>query len=587
MSALRSHVSRRTFLRSIAVGGAMTAASLVAACGGSPSAPAAPAKPTEPPKPAVPTAAASKPIEAPKPAAAAADPAAPAASTAPAAKPAAAATPAGASGGKVFIAQEADPISLDVSKVTAFSHVQAVEHIYESLATFDEKMQVQPALAESWEIPDPTTYLFKLRRGVKWHNGREFVASDVVYWYERMMDPATAAPYKSSYVAIQQVEPVDNYTVKMTLAKPYASLLAMLASLRGSALPNKETVQQYGDLATHAVGTGPYKLAEFVPGDIVRYARNPDYWMQGTPLIEEMTLKVMLEEDQRIAALRAGQAHLGVISPIGAQRLAGEKSVAVLRSPKAWEQHVIINSGKQPFDDLRVRKAMSMAIDRQAFVDKVVHGAGTLSGPVLVGHADWPIPADQLPYKQDIEGAKKLMAEAGHPNGFAATIKATSNYPEMEANAVELKNQLKAIGIDLSIELLEWGQLLKAQDVNGAPDKPFEYDLITGAYSFFPDPDIYLAWFTPERNFFIRSSSTHMKNDRITELIGKAQETLDHEERKKMYHEIQLRMVTEQIPALFLYSVEQIDGVSDKLQGYRESFMGRRYLISSASMLQG
>jgi peptide/nickel transport system substrate-binding protein len=587
MSALQPHLSRRAFLRSIAVGGTLTAASLVAACGGSPAAPIAPtspAKPAEPAKPAAPTAAPSKPSEAPKPAAAA-----PAATAAPAAKAASEAKPAatGSPGGKVFIAQEADPISLDVSKVTAFSHVQAVEHIYESLVTFDERMQIQPSLAESWEIPDPTTYVFKLRRGVRWHNGREFVAGDVVYWHERMMDPATAAPYKSSYVAINRVEPVDDYTVRMTLAKPYASLLAMLASLRGSAIPNKETVQQHGDLATQAIGTGPYKLAEFVPGDIVRYVRNPDYWDKGVPLIEEMTLKVMLEEDQRIAALRAGQAHLGVISPIGAQRLAGERAVAVLRSPKAWEQHVIINSGKKPFDDVRVRKAMSMALDRQAFVDKVVHGAGTPSGPIPIGHGDWPLPVDQLPYKQDVEGAKRLMAEAGHPNGFAATIKTTSNYPEMSGNAVELKNQLKAINIDLTVEQLEWGQLLRAQDVNGPPEKPLEYDLISGAYSFFPDPDIYLAWFTPERNFFIRSSSTNMKNDRITELIDKAQETLNHEERRKMYHEIQLRMLTDQVPALFLYSVEQIDGVSDKLQGYRQSFMGRRYLIRSASMSQG
>src|SRR5262249_22999251 len=163
-------------------------------------------------------------------------------------------------------------------------------HAYESLVNFDADMKIVPALAESWETPDPTTYVFHLRKGVKWHNGREFIASDVVYWYERMMDPATAAPYKSSYVGITKVDPVDNYTVKTTLGKPNASLLALFASLRGSAIPNKETVQQYGDLTTHAVGTGPYKIVEFTPGDTVRYMRNPDYWDKGLPLIEEMTL---------------------------------------------------------------------------------------------------------------------------------------------------------------------------------------------------------------------------------------------------------------------------------------------------------
>ena len=150
-----------------------------------PAAPAPTAAPaaaatTAPAKPAD----AAKPTEAAKPAAAADAPAA-------TSVPAAAAKPSGVQGGKIVIGQEADPVSLDVSKVPNFSSVQAIEHIYESLVTFDENMKVQPALAESWEIPDPTTYVFHLRTGVKWHNGREFVASDVAYWYQRMMDPAT------------------------------------------------------------------------------------------------------------------------------------------------------------------------------------------------------------------------------------------------------------------------------------------------------------------------------------------------------------------------------------------------------------
>ena len=464
MTDARRWMTRREALRTIAVTAAGLGASLLAACAPSAPVPAAPA--TTPPAsgqaaPAATSAPAPTAAGAAKPGAVA--PAATTAPTAPAATsaPAVAAKPSGVQGGKLVIGQEADPVSLDVSKVPNFSSVQAIEHIYESLATFDENMKVQPALAESWEIPDPTTYIFHLRKGVKWHNGREFVASDVAYWYQRMMDPATAAPYKSSFAPIAKVDIVDQYTVKMTSSKPYASLLDVLASLRGSAIPNKETVEQYGDLATHAVGTGPYKLAEYVPGDFVRYTRNPDYWDKGLPYIDEIILKLMVDEDQRIAALRAGPDSHGLAQRDRCQRIANETSFSVVRSPKAAEEHILINSQKKPFDDVRVRKAISMSLDRNAFITKAVQGAGTLPGPIPTGFGDWFIPPEQLPYKQDIEGAKKLLAEAGVGSGFTATIKATATFPEMSANAIELKNQLQAVGIQVNIAQMEWGELLK------------------------------------------------------------------------------------------------------------------------------
>ena len=368
----------------------------------------------------------------------------------------------------------------------------------------------------------------------------------------------------------------------MTLSKPYASLLDVIASLRGSAIPNKETVEQYGDLATHAVGTGPYKLAEYVPGDFVRYTRNPDYWDKGLPYIDEIVLKLMVDEDQRIAALRAGQIQMGSLSATGAQRLATETSFSVARSPKAAEEHILINSQKKPFDDARVRKAISMALDRNAFITKAVQGPAPSAQPT--GFGDWFIPSEQLPYKQDIEGAKKLLADAGFGGGFSATIKATATFPEMSANAIELKNQLQAIGIKLDIVQMEWGELLKIINAGGPPDQIFDYDFCTAAYSFFADPDSYLGYFMPERNFFLRSSNTAAKAPEIAAALDKAQTILDHAERRKLYQDAEIKMLTEQVPALFLYAVDQIDGVSNSLKNYKQSFMGRRYLLKYASL---
>ena len=196
-------------------------------------------------------------------------------------------------GGSAIISLDIDPIHLDVQKQVTLWSTQATEHIYDSLTVFDENMEVKPSLAESWETPDPTTYIFHLRKGVKWHNGREFVASDVAYWHERIMDPKIGATQRGSWMVVKQLDIVDDYTVKLSLSKPSASLLALFATMRESAIPNKETVEKNGDLANVAVGTGPFKLAEFVPGDHVRYVRNPDYWVKDLPYLDEFTLKVM------------------------------------------------------------------------------------------------------------------------------------------------------------------------------------------------------------------------------------------------------------------------------------------------------
>jgi ABC-type transport system substrate-binding protein len=398
------------------------------------------------------------------------------------------------------------------------------------------------------------------------------------------MDPKTAAPQKGVFTVIKQIDPTDNYTVKISLHKPHATLPAAFASLRGSAMPNKETVEQHGgELATQAVGTGPFKLAEVVSADYVRYVRNPDYWDRQLPLLDEFTLKLMVDEDQRVAALRSGQIDLAPVSAVGAQRLASEQSITVLRSPKAALFMVMIESMKKPFDDARVRKAMSMALDRKAIIQKAAQGAGVLSGPVPTGHSDWYIPEERLPYKQDIEGAKKLLAEAGHPDGFKTSIR-TLAHPEWVGCAVELKNQLQAIGIDVTVEQLEQGQMGRSANIGGDPNKPSEYELQLATFSFYPDPDAYIGQLMPERNVVTRGGNTALKDDYITDLLDKAEATTNHEERKKLYLDAQMRFLNDLVPALYLYAGVQIDGVSNRLKNYKQSFLSRRLLIKYASV---
>jgi peptide/nickel transport system substrate-binding protein len=470
-------------------------------------------------------------------------------------------------GGHLIAAQELDPISLDNHKTSNYSSVQGVEHIVESLTQFDDKMNVQPALAESWKTPDPVTYLWSLRKGVSWHDGSELTADDVVAWWERINDPATAAPYKSWFVAIEKVQAVDKHTVRMTLKNPFAPLPASFAALRGSGIIPKALAAERKDLGARAVGTGPFKLSRFVPYDHLHYVRNEKYWDAGLPYVNELTFKVMVEEDARVAALRAGQIHYAYLTGEGAARLKDDRSVSVMRSPKAWLVIHVMNSTRKPFTDKRVRQAIAMAVDRQEVIQKAVFGEGTLSGPVPTGHTDWFIPVDKLSYKTDIARAKQLLAEAGHPNGFETTIKASPQYPEFVSASVVLQSQLKRIGVNAKIIQLEWGQFTKETFTQ----RPADYDMKVTAWTFYPDPHHYLYNWWHSKS----PSNQDFKSPELDATLQRAMAATDRPERKRLYLQAQ-QMLLDEAPQIIWYTGNNIEAVRTEARGYFQSYTGRR-----------
>jgi len=484
----------------------------------------------------------------------------------------AAAQPAAAprSGGQLLGAQETDPVDLDPHRSNAFAAVQVFEHVYSSLVQYDEKLNVVPALAESWQQPEPTTLVFRLRPGVRFHNGRELDAHDVRVWHERLMDPKTAAPFKAFFQVIRKVEPVDARTVRLTLEYPFAPLLANFASLRGSAIVPRELIEKGVNLSQQAVGTGPFRLTEFVSQSHARYEKNPQYWEKGLPYLDGLILKIMVEEDTRVAALRAGALQYAPLTAVAAQRLQGDPRLLVLRSPKAWLTLMLFNNTRPPFTDARVRRAIAMAIDRKEVIDKAVAGAGVLSGPMPTGHGDWYVPPAELGYRVDVDGARRLLAEAGFPNGFQTTLQASPQYPEWVAGAVVVQQHLKRIGVDATIQQLEWGQVLK--NINRANRA---YDLCMVAYTFFPDPDNYHYNFyhsTAQNNF---SGFSNADYDRKVE---EARRLPDRAKRRELYLELQ-RFLLEQAPSVYLYVGESVEGLAANVRGYVPSYTGRRIFL--------
>ena len=522
----RPNMSRRQFLRLVVAGTGISASSILAACGTSTSStPAAPA-PTAVPAP---TAAPSGPRR----------------------------------GGSSVWAMESDPVALNPITNSNFSSTQGFEHSYESLTAYNDKLEIIPALAESWETPDDLTYIFNLRKGVKWHDGSDFTAEDVKYTFDLVLQKDGPAVWRNNFDQIETVEIVDPHTVKFTTKSPFPGMLGACAILRSSAIIPKGAFEK-GNLDNTVVGTGPYKLVEYVPKDYVKLVRNPDYWGDPFPYLDEVTFKIMEEEETRIAALRAGTVDYAFLSAEGAERVKSEPNLVLQQGPRTYLYVMIFNMLREPWSNPKVRLALSYATNRLEIIDKALSGAGTVSGPIATGFGNWFVAPDQLLsgyYKSDIERAKALLKEAGVAEGQKLDLLVTNFSGEVfSRTAVVFQEQMKQIGIDVQIRQVEQGVFIK----EASPDGNWNYDMNINAYSPRHDPDGYL-W---ARFFSENPYAVGYKNPKMDELLKTARATIDPAQRKVMYDEIQ-GILLEEAPMLWI----AVDNASEVTQSYLKGYV--------------
>jgi peptide/nickel transport system substrate-binding protein len=483
-------------------------------------------------------------------------------------------------GGTLVAAAEIDPVGLDPHNSSNFSSAQAYDHVYESLTAYDEKTNIVPSLATSWEITNSgKTYTFKLRPNVKFHNGQTMTADDVKYSIDRVLDPKTASPWLSWLNAIKEIKVVDPLTVQMNLDAPYP-LLGSFAGIRASGIIPKGLAEQE-NLKIKAIGTGPFKLVEYVPQDRLVYARNPDYWDKSIPYLDGMVFKVLTEENARIAALRAGQIQYAFLNAPGAAQLEGAPGMSIMRSPYAWVVLHYINVRNKPLSDARVRRAMRMAVDTNEVIQKAAFGAGVPSGPVPTGYGDWYLDPKTLPYlKPDVEGAKKLLAEAGYPSGFKVEIKCSPQYPEFVATTLVIQESLKKLNIDVTATQMEWGAFVADNAKSNNSCGREGGDIYASANTFRPDPDGFLyPYFHSKGN--INKGGCDTPDTKLDALLLEARQSSNHAERRRLYEEAQ-RIVLRDCQNWWWYAKHNIEAVSNKLQGYSQSFTGRRLFLKKA-----
>ncbi|HEY3057938.1 MAG TPA: ABC transporter substrate-binding protein, partial [Chloroflexota bacterium] len=543
-SLMRRGLTRRAWLLRA---GLLAGSGLLAAC-----APAAPAAPTQAPA-AAPTAApaaAAKPTTAPAapttaPAAAATTAPAVAPTTAPAAaaKPTTAPATAGKKGGKLTWALEQDPVHLIPYGAVPTANMWGKEFMYDSLIAWDRNLQIQPALATEWSAPDDHTYVFKLRQGVKFHDGSEVTADDVKWGIEAQADPPPPG-IKTQYPAkITSIDAVDKYTVRINMSGPDPSVIGYFAWQRYTPVTPKGIYDKINVL-TQGIGTGPYKLVEFVPNDRVVYTRNPDFWNKDLPYLDEITFKVLPDEQARVAALRSGAIDGATFTPDVARTMANDRNLTVLKGLYAAHKEIqfVLKDPKNPWSDARVRQAINHAINRQDIIDKVFGGDAVYSSIIPPGYGDWPLSEADLKgnyLKYDVDKAKALLQQAGFGSGFEMELQSINPPRYITQSAEVVSEHLKAVGIKANVVPLEIGTFAK----NNA-DGSYAGAQLT-ARGMRGDPNGYVTEFHPKTPIFATWFQGGLDNQELTKTLDDALLTPDQAKRKMLYTRAQQILLTE------------------------------------------
>ena len=465
------------------------------------------------------------------------------------------------------------PAGFDPHTISAIAATRVFNQVYETLIDFNPDMTFKGVLAESWENPDDVTYVFHLRQGVKFHNGREMTADDVVYSFQRVLgqtdygDIGALGSSASYYGGIASIEATDDYTVTMTLSEPNAAFMANLTSSYG-AIVCKEVVEA-NDGSLSAIdtmcGTGPFMYKDSVVDNYITLVKNPDYWEEGAPKLDGITYYLLADESARLAALRTGDINLCSLSALNLSEVEGDESIKVLSYQSNNYTYLGFNLSSEALQDVRVRQAMSMAVDRDAIIDYVYNGEATVSTFVApaMGHWVWDAPAESPLYTQDIDAAKALMEEAGYSDSNRLTIKmAAGLLDSIRDTAVILQQQLKEIYIDVEITNLESGEYV---DVWGKMNTPEAgYDAMCGQNGSGTDPNRAVSF------FFSTTGGANVwgySNAEVDELCAQGVATTDEAEREAAYIEAQ-KIVIDESPNLFFASPMEYFFVGAGVEGF-------------------
>lgn len=469
-----------------------------------------------------------------------------------------------AKGDTLIVVMPSDAKTLDPHMSPESSSNGAMRQIYESLVMFDAKNELVPVLAEKWEVlEDGRAYKFYLRKGVKFHNGEEMTADDVLFSFQRATAPSSPLRSLSGYIDPAGLEKVDDNTVIVRTTMPIGS--AFLASMNHpwASIVNKKAIDAGGkDYGMNPVGTGKFKFVSWNKGDRIVYVRNDEYWGEKAKL-QNMIIRTVVEGSSRTIELESGTVDVVQDLPsVDIKRVEANKKLQLLNLPGQRVFYLGFDVTTPPYDNIKVRQAINMVVNRKGIVKAVYKGDGEastapISSAILYSKTkDIPVPA------VDIEGAKKLMAEAGHPNGFPMEI-LSADRNDFIGIATILQSDLAKIGIKAEIKVYEWGAYIDVIKKQG--HAPFIMNWWGGAPAL--DPFFFM---TPVFHSASPSSTNrfYYKNPELDALLDKGAALNDGDERKEVYGKAQdivnhdLPWISIAAPGLPRGAVKELRGVN-------------------------
>lgn len=463
-------------------------------------------------------------------------------------------------GGILHYGTVSEVSSLDPHVYVGSSWKVLVEALYNGLVGFNQKGELVPELAQSWETPDAKTFVFHLRRGVKFHHGEPLTAIDVKYSLERIQDPASGATLKPNLEGAT-ITVVDDHTVKIEKPQPDATLLNVLA-LPEASVVSKSWMEGHPNVKVQENGTGPFVLQEYEPGVRATLARNEDYFVQGQPYLDRVDFRMIKNDDARVNALRTGAVDMIDFVPWkDIDSLSHAPDIQVDSAGGAF-MNLWFNATKKPFDDPRVRRAFAYAVDRAAISKAAFFGHGSpLYGPPTTSDSPYYVKALAHTFDHDPAKAKELLAEAGYPNGFDFELGVYQGLTIYTTTAQIVQANLKEVGLNAHIKLLEWANVVEKKNKG-------DYDvMVYGVSVKLPDPDAYSYYFGADSTYWAKPIG--WRDEQLQKLLAEGRSRTDVAARRDIYRQVEERLL-ELSPWVFINWREQAQAYYRKVKGYQQ-----------------
>ena len=454
----------------------------------------------------------------------------------------------------IVVGQASDIVTLDPAGQQDTTSGVLMKHAYSTLLDVDNEGKVVPDLAESYEMKSDTEYVFKLREDACFWDGTPVTAQDVKF----SLDRAKGMPKtKSNTSKIEEVTVNGDHEVTIKLTEPYAAFKTIVTQHNLSILSED-----------NLLGSGPFKVTEWVPNDHYTLVRNDNYWGE-MPIATSITCRVIPEGSARTIALEAGEIDVvWSVDPTDCANVESNPDVKLLSQPSTGIDYVGMNTQKEKFSDKRVRQAINYALDKQAFVDTIIEGRGLVANSYInAAIPGWTDEVEAYPY--DPEKAKELLAEAGYPDGFECSIFVNGDLRTRSAQI--LQAQLADVGIKVDISTYEWGALLDTLNAG-------EHEMFLLGWSntsFDPDGSTYQLFYSG--NHGATGNRAFFSNDKVDELILSAQRESEESKRMELYKELQF-VLHEESPWCPLYYKENNVGVRADLKGFTLHAGAQHYL---------